>query len=80
MLFRSQRSGDAQQQGGSERVTARCHELLRLLEPAAVRDRLEVLLAATRGEGDDVAFLDRWGYDAQQREAIAAAVLAVAES
>ena len=80
MALHHQRSGDAQQQGGSERVTARCHELLRLLEPAAVRDRLEVLLAAARGEGDDVAFLDRWGYDAQQREAIAAAVLAVAEN
>ncbi|MEY3464402.1 MAG: hypothetical protein RLZZ468_2180, partial [Cyanobacteriota bacterium] len=71
--------GDGQQQGGSERVTSRCLELLRLLEPAAVRDRLEVLLAATRGDGVDVAFLDRWGYDAEQRQAIAAAVLAVAE-
>jgi len=27
-----------------------------------------------------VAFLDRWGYDAEQRSAIAAAVLAVAEA
>jgi hypothetical protein len=44
-----------------------------------VRDRLELLLAATAGEGDDVAFLDRWGYDAEQRQAIAAAVLAVAQ-
>ena len=79
MALHHQRSGDTQQQGGSERVTARCLELLRLLEPEAVRDRLEVLLAATAGAGEDVAFLDRWGYDAEQREAIAAAVLAVAE-
>ena len=79
MALHHQRSGDGQQQGGSERVTSRCLELLRLLEPAAVRDRLEVLLAATRGDGVDVAFLDRWGYDAEQRQAIAAAVLAVAE-
>ena len=79
MRMHHQRSGDIQQQGGSERVTSRCLDLLRLLEPEAVRDRLELLLAATRGEGDDVAFLDRWGYDAEQREAIAAAVLAVAE-
>jgi hypothetical protein len=65
--------------GGSERVAARCHELLRLLEPSAVRDRLETLLAATRGEGEDLAFLDRWGYDVEQRQAIATAVLAVAD-
>jgi hypothetical protein len=44
-----------------------------------VRDRLEILLAACRGEGEDVAFLDRWGYDPEQRQAIAGAVLAVAD-
>jgi hypothetical protein len=61
-------------------VSARCTELLRLLEPAAVKTRLETLLAAARdGQGDDVAFLDRWGYDAEQRQAIAAAIEAVAE-
>jgi hypothetical protein len=71
MALHHRRSGDGQQQAGSERVTARCLELLRLLEPGAVRDRLELLLAATRGEGEDVAFLDRWGYDAEQRAAMA---------
>jgi hypothetical protein len=38
---------------------------------------LERLLAATHGDGEDVAFLERWGYDNEQRGAIAAAVLAV---
>ena len=79
MVLHHQRASDAQQQAGSERVAARCHELLQLLEPGAVRDRLETLLAATAGDGDDVAFLDRWGYDAEQRDAIRAAVLAVAQ-
>ena len=79
MALHHQRAGDPQQQAGSERVALRCLELLRLLEPAAVRDRLETLLAATRDEGEDVAFLDRWGYDTEQRQAIAAAVLAVAD-
>jgi hypothetical protein len=41
--------------------------------------RLETLLAATKGEGEDVAFLERWGYDTEQRRVIAQAVLAVAE-
>ena len=79
MALHHQRSGDAVQQGGSERVQLRCTELLRLLEPETVKQRLETLLEATAGRGDDVAFLDRWGYDPEQRAAIADAVLAVAE-
>ena len=80
MALHHSRSGDFDQQAGSERVAGRCTELLRLLEPLAVKQRLEPLLeAAALGTGDDVAFLERWGYDAQQKAAIAAAVEAVAE-
>ncbi|NDG74803.1 MAG: hypothetical protein EBX49_05575 [Synechococcaceae bacterium WB8_1B_136] len=80
MALHHQRQGDGGQQAGSERVQLRCTELLRLLEPEQVKDRLETLLAATAGQGEDVAFLQRWGYDAEQQAAIAAAVLAVAEA
>ena len=80
MALHHQRCGDAQQQGKSERVTQRCHDLLQLLEPEDVKARLEVLLDATRGEGDDVEFLARWGYDDEQKAAIAAAVLGVASA
>ena len=80
MALHHQRAGDANQQGSSERVSARCTELLRQLEPEAVKQRLEILLSAARdGSGDDVAFLERWGYDAEQKAAIAAAIEAVAE-
>ncbi|KMM16751.1 hypothetical protein [Synechococcus sp. GFB01] len=80
MALHHQRAGDAGQQAASRRVAARCTELLRLLEPVAVKQRLETLLSAARdGTGADVAFLDRWGYDAGQRAAITEAVLAVAE-
>ena len=79
MALHHQRSGDASQQGASERVQARCTELLRGLEPQAVKQRLEILLEATAGEGEDVVFLDRWGYDPEQRTAIAAAIEAVAQ-
>ena len=79
MALHHQRTGDQEQQGKSERVTQRCNDLLQLLEPEDVKKRLEVLLAATKGEGDDVEFLARWGYDEQQKAAIAAAVLAVAQ-
>ena len=79
MALHHQRAGDGAQQGASERVQARCTDLLRGLEPQAVKQRLETLLAATVGEGEDVVFLDRWGYDTDQRAAIAAAIEAVAE-
>ena len=79
MALHHQRSADPSQQAGSERVQLRCTELLRLLEPEAVKTRLETLLDATAGRGEDVAFLDRWGYDAEQKASIAQAALAVAE-
>lgn len=74
------RAGDAERQAGSERVRARSLELLRLLEPAAVKRHLEALLMAARdGAGEEVAFLDRWGYDEEQRAEIVAAVESVAQ-
>ncbi|MFM7636020.1 MAG: hypothetical protein ACKO7Z_10695 [Cyanobacteriota bacterium] len=80
MALHHQRAGDPNQQAASERVRARCSELLRLLEPAAVKERLETLLrAALDGAGEDVAFLQRWGYDTEQKGAIAAAIEAVAK-
>jgi hypothetical protein len=87
MVLAHGRSGDSDQQAGSRRVQARATELLRHLEPQAVLLRLKTLLDATRdGEGEDDnavtadrAFLERWGYDREQRQAIAAAIEAVAE-
>jgi hypothetical protein len=79
MALHHERAGDGPQQSASERVALRCTELLRLLPSELVRGRLETLLsAAAENQGDDVAFLERWGYDAQQKAAIAAAVEAVA--
>jgi len=47
MALHHQRSGDREHQAGSEQVQRRSTELLRHLEPAAVKARLETLLAAT---------------------------------
>ena len=81
MAMQHRRSGDAAQQAGSERVTVRCMELLRLLEPALVKERLEQLLAAALdNQGEDVAFLEKWGYDSEQRRAISNSAYAVADS
>jgi len=80
MALHHQRSGDTPQQVRSERVRERSSELLRQLDPHRVKERLEVLLqAAAQGTGPDVAFLDRWGYDSEQREAISEAAMAVAQ-
>ncbi|AFY28405.1 hypothetical protein [Cyanobium gracile] len=86
MVLHHRRSGDRDHQAGSERVQLRSTELLRQLEPVAVKRRLETLLAAAAedsgSEGavaEDRAFLNRWGYDAEQRQAIAAAIEAVAD-
>ena len=80
MVVHHRQQSDALQAGGSERVNLRCTELLRQLEPHSVKARLETLLAAaSNNQGSDVAFLDRWGYDANQKIAIARAVDSVAE-
>ena len=89
MVVTHGRKGDSDQQAASERVRSRSTELLRLLDPQAVGQRLQTLLAAVEpGEApqvsqsvaDDRAFLDRWGYDDGQREAIRLALTGVAES
>ncbi|MCP9771364.1 hypothetical protein KBY66_01765 [Synechococcus sp. Tobar12-5m-g] len=77
MAVQHGRQGDEQQQGRSERVQRRCAELLQWLDPTLVGKRLEVLLEATAGSGEDVSFLKRWGYDQEQTEAIAAAIRAL---
>ena len=74
------RAGDDLRQAGSERVLARSRELLRVLEPAAVKRHLEAILVAARdGAGKEVAFLERWGYDDGQRAAIVSAMESVAQ-
>lgn len=78
MLLEHRRRHDEESASGSLRVQRRCQGLLRQLDPEAVRQRLEQLLKATEGQGPDVAFLERWGYDAAQRQAIAAAVATTA--
>ena len=79
MTVHHERKADSKQQSGSERVTARCIDLLRLLESEKVKDRLEKLLEATNGEGADVKFLERWGYDNAQKLAIASSINSIAE-
>jgi hypothetical protein len=80
MAVHHARNQDGVSAQASQRVSKRSRALLRLLEPNLVKLRLESMLAGTRGEGQDVDFLERWGYDAEQRDQIAAAIEAVAEA
>ena len=80
MVVHHRNNGDETQAMGSERVNQRCTELLRHLDSQRVKERLETLLdAASHSHGDDLSFLERWGYDAEQKNAIGEAVEAVAE-
>jgi len=84
MEWQHRQSDDEEHRAGSERVQGRSTELLRLLDPTQVKERLERLLAAALGttaaDREDLAFLERWGYNAEQKQAIARAIEAVAET
>lgn len=56
---------------GSDRVQARTLNLIEQLQLAAVREKASKLKeSATTGAGDYQAFLERWGYDTEQRQVI----------
>ncbi len=60
---------------GSERVHQRTARLINLLALPAVYERLQKLSETTAtGEGKYKAFLERWGYNAEQRQVIYQAV------
>ncbi len=79
MSIHHKRNKDYIQKAGSERVAIRCIEVLRLLEPILVKTRIEKLLEAIEGKGDDLDFLKRWGYDNEQKSAIASNLNSIAD-
>jgi len=62
----------------SERIKIRCIELLKLLDSTQVKERLDVLLEATKGNGRDLKFLKKWGYNDEQINAISESIYEVA--
>ena len=62
----------------SERIKIRCIELLKLLDSTQVKKRLDVLLDATKGNGKDLEFLNKWGYSDEQINAISESIYEVA--
>ncbi len=80
MALEHERNNCFEQQARSERIKQRCIEILRLLEPKSVKEKLEILLLATSGKGSGVDFLKRWNYDDAQKKAIALGIKSVAEN
>ena len=59
----------------SERVRQRTAHLIELVDLTGVRDRIHKLLQTlAQGEGEYKAFLERWGYDTEQQQAISQAL------
>jgi len=78
MIITHRKNNDSQELQ-SERIKIRCIELLKLLDSTKVKKRLDVLLEATRGNGEDLKFLNRWRYDDEQISAISESIYEVAK-
>lgn len=71
MAVTHQRSRNQQMEQSSQRVTQRTVKLIHQLQLKPVADKLKQLRESLNTEtGDYQAFLQRWGYDSEQRQAI----------
>ncbi len=71
MAVAHRRNGNEELAAGSDRVQRRTQNLIQLLNIAALAERAKALQTSARdGQGDYTEFLDRWGYDAEQRQVI----------
>lgn len=79
MIVHHDRQGDALQKAGSMQVQQRSAQLLQTLEqrgvPAFHQERSALLASLETGSGSYSAFLDRWGYDRDQRQAMQTALV-----
>jgi hypothetical protein len=71
MAITHRRNGNETMAQGSDRVRSRTTQLIALLQSPELAEKLQQLQqSVTTGDGSYQAFLDRWGYDAEQRGAI----------
>lgn len=78
MAIAHRRNGDADMAQGSDRVKRRTAHLIHLLQLPQLQEKASQLLhSVTCGGGVYQTFLDRWGYDDEQRKAIQAAIAQV---
>ncbi|MGK7904977.1 MAG: hypothetical protein AB4352_26950 [Hormoscilla sp.] len=75
MSITHQRNQDEEMAASSQRVRSRSAKIIKLLQLPEVQERSQQLYAsATTGNGSYQEFLSRWGYDDEQRQAIAQAL------
>ena len=77
MIITHRKNKDPQEMQ-SKRIKVRCIELLKLLDSTQVKKRLDVLLEATKGNGTDMKFLNKRGYNDEQINAISESIYKVA--
>ena len=77
MIITHRKNKDPQEMQ-SKRIKIRCIELLKLLDSTQVKKRLDVLLEATKGNGTDLKFINKWGYNDKQINAISESIYEVA--
>jgi len=75
MALSHRRNGNEEMAESSERVRDRTSHLIKLIDrPAVYTCCREILASAITGEGSYKAFLERWGYDLEQRQLISQAL------
>lgn len=75
MAVTHRRNEDEAMAQSSERVRSRTANLIHLTQmPLVIEKAQQLARSAVTGTGDYQTFLNRWGYDAEQRQVIAAAL------
>lgn len=79
MVITHRRNQDASMMQGSERVRSRTAQLIQVLQLPQVQAEAQSLLTAIETEeGEYQTFLERWGYDLEQRQAMQHTLAAIA--
>ena len=72
MVIYHRSQGDEENAQGSEKVQEKTGQLIKQLLSPALEEKLQQLATSLNaGQGEYQAFLERWGYDDYQRQAIA---------
>ncbi len=72
MVIYHRKQGDEENARGSERVEEKTGQLIKQLLSQSLAEKLQQLATSLNtGQGEYQAFLERWGYDDCQRQAIA---------
>ncbi len=80
MALHHKRNKKVDQQSTSQKIQMRCLELLRILEPNSVKKKLESLLEALEGKGNDMNFINRCNFDNEQHDYIFSSINSIAEN